>query len=77
MEQDQYTGKSGATPPRAGESLRAGVGGQGPGGQAPGPEHTGLSRTSVWVVIAVVLVAGLFLYFRYERGVIALFDRSH
>jgi hypothetical protein len=29
------------------------------------------------VVIALVLVAGLFLYFRYERGVVALFDRSH
>jgi hypothetical protein len=77
MEQDQYTGKSGATPPHAAESLRAGVGGQGPDGQAPRPEHTGLSRTSVWVVIAIVLVAGLFLYFRYERGVVALFDRSH
>jgi hypothetical protein len=29
------------------------------------------------VAIAVVLVAGLFLYFRYERGIAALFDRSH
>ncbi len=77
MEQDQYTGKSGATPPRAAESLRAGVGRQGPAGQAPGPAHTGLSRPAVWVVVAVVLLAGLFLYFRYERGVVALFDRSH
>jgi len=77
MEQEQYTGKSGATPPRAVESLPAGVGIQGPEGQVPGPEHTGLSRTSVWVVIVIVLVAGLFLYFRYERGVVALFDRGH
>jgi hypothetical protein len=72
MEQDQYTGKSGATPPRAAGSPLSGV-----GGQAPGEQHSGLSRTSLWVAIAAVLVAGLFLYFRYERGILALFDRSH
>jgi hypothetical protein len=72
MEQDQYTGKSGATPQRGADSPVAGT-----GGQAPGAQHTGLSRTSVWVVIAVVLAAGLFLYFRYERAVVALFDRGH
>jgi|GEM_PF-6540681 len=49
----------------------------GKGSQASGAQHSGLSRTSVWVVIAAVLVAGLFLYFRYERGVLALFERSH
>jgi hypothetical protein len=72
MEQEQYTGKSGATPPRGADSPVAGT-----GGQAPGPQRTGLSRTSVWLVIALVLAAGLFLYFRYERGVVALFDRGH
>lgn len=72
MEQDQYTGKTGATPPRAAGSPLSGT-----GSQPPGVQHSGLSRTSVWVVIAVVLVAGLFLYFRYERGILALFDRSH
>ncbi len=72
MEQDQYTGKSGATPPRAAGSPLSGV-----GSQPPGAQRSGLSRTSVWVAIAAVLVAGLFLYFRYERGVVALFDRSH
>jgi hypothetical protein len=72
MEQDQYTGKSGATPPRAAGSPLSGA-----GGQPPVAEHSGLSRTSVWVVIAAVLVAGVFLYFRYEPGIVALFDRSH
>jgi hypothetical protein len=72
MEQDQYTGKSGATPPRAAGSPVPGI-----GSQPPAEQHSGLSRTSVWVVIAAVLVAGLFLYFRYERGIVALFDRSH
>ena len=72
MEQDQYTGKSGATPPRAGDSPRAGI-----GGQTPEPQHTGLARPSLWIVIGAVLLAGLLLYFRYERGVVALFDRSH
>ncbi|MFI5248555.1 MAG: hypothetical protein ACHQTF_01220 [Gemmatimonadales bacterium] len=72
MEQDQYTGKTGATPPRAAGSPLSGA-----GSQPPGEQHSGLSRTSVWVAIAVVLVAGLFLYFRYERGIAALFDRSH
>jgi hypothetical protein len=72
MEQDQYTGKSGATPPHAAGSSLPGI-----GSPPPGAQRSGLSRTSVWVIIAAVLVAGLFLYFRYERGVIALFDRSH
>jgi hypothetical protein len=72
MEQDQYTGKTGATPQRGADSPLAGI-----GGQPAGAERTGLSRRSVWVVIAIVLAAGLFLYFRYERGVVALFDRSH
>jgi hypothetical protein len=29
------------------------------------------------VAIAAVLVAGVFLYFRFEPGIVALFDRSH
>jgi len=72
MEQDQYTGKTGATPPHAARTSPPGI-----GSPPPGAQHSGLSRTSVWVIIAAVLVAGLFLYFRYERGVVALFDRSH
>lgn len=72
MEQDQYTGKSGATPPRAAGSPLSGI-----GSQPPGVQHSGLSRTSVWVVVAAVLVAGVVLYFRYEPGIVALFDRSH
>jgi hypothetical protein len=72
MEQDEYTGKSGATPPRAAGAPLSGI-----GTPPPEAEHSGLSRTSVWVVIAAVLVAGVFLYFRYEPGIVALFDRSH
>jgi hypothetical protein len=72
MEQDQYTGKTGATPRRGDDSPRAGL-----GGLDTSTERTGMSRTTVWAVIAVVLVVGLFLYFRFERDIIALFDRGH
>jgi hypothetical protein len=71
MEQDQYTGKSDATTGHAGDSPRNGT------DRRPATERPGVSRTVLWAVLAGALVVGLGLYFRFEKVVVALFDRGH
>lgn len=36
-----------------------------------------VGRLAAWGVLAVVLVLGLFLYFRYQPGIAPLYDKVH
>jgi hypothetical protein len=72
MEPGQDTGKSDATqrgpddtgPPHA----------QRP---APDAERGGVPRSLVWGMVAVAVVAGLALYFAFERNIAPLFGGGH
>ena len=64
MNQGQYTGKP-----------------DGPQGSAPDGERLeksgrslrGVQRATLWLAIAVLLIVGLVLYFRFESGIVPLF----
>jgi predicted secreted protein len=71
MEHDQYTGKSDAMTPHGDDSPRTGT------DCPPATERPGVSRRVLWTVLAGALVGGLVLYFRFEKVIVALFDRGH
>jgi hypothetical protein len=64
MNQSQYTGKP-----------------EGPQGSGPESERVekngrglrGVQRATLWLAIAVLLIVGLVLYFRFESGIVPLF----
>ncbi len=83
MEPREYTGKTDATQGTAAGAPPDGAAAGGPLGRAPRSDapsdapRGGVPRVVLWAAVAVALVAGLVLYFRYEGAVSPLFGGGH